>query len=35
MVLGREWFVEVGRRPGARRATDLFDSVGESVGFSG
>jgi LmbE family N-acetylglucosaminyl deacetylase len=33
IVLGREWFVEVGRQPAARRATDLFASLGESVQF--
>jgi LmbE family N-acetylglucosaminyl deacetylase len=35
LVLGREWFVEVGRPQPARRATDIFASLAESVGFSG
>lgn len=35
LVLGREWFVEVGRPSSARRATDPFASLGESVGFAG
>ena len=34
-VLGREWFVELGREPAARRATDPFATAGESVGFAG
>ena len=34
-VLGREWFVEEGRPPSARRVTDPFTSLGESVGFAG
>jgi LmbE family N-acetylglucosaminyl deacetylase len=33
VVLGREWFVEVGRHPGTRRATDPFASLDESVQF--
>jgi LmbE family N-acetylglucosaminyl deacetylase len=31
VVLGREWFVEVGREPGTRRATDPFASLAEPV----
>jgi LmbE family N-acetylglucosaminyl deacetylase len=35
LVLGREWFIEVGAQPAARRATNPFARIGESVGFSG
>ena len=32
IVLGKEWFVEIGRRAGAHRATDPFVSVGDRLG---
>lgn len=34
-VLGREWFVQVGGQPAARRAADPFAASGQSVGSCG